>query len=743
MATKWSSEARRNYLKGTWPPDVRAYVDFRQQVYPVVAGTPTFTKVTSADNRPGSHYLSGGYSKYLMPLTSFVVVDTLVKPTMAFNAGGLHHVLSWYIDATHQLRLTYDAVVNEQTWGMAWQDGGTSRYQIAATPQFTDNATFQVWTRLSAIIDLSTGTTAGSSLYMNGSALDTTWSGNIDAKVSNFPTMELRAMAGIAYGFDIAYARVWLLTSAADLPTATDVANNFKTYKEEEIVFHLNGHATGHTRCNVTSRVQTLDLERTTESPTGNANPNVCDINLLSPNGQFADDQYAAFDAGAEVYNGTSSQKYMQAWCPVEVETWYGNTPELEFVGRLDDSVFRRRSTVNDVSRVTITAKDEAEDMRRRVRQKAYTFEDYELSNTTTSSTSLLQTIAQMETQHEWYNFLADSGFENATAANSWVVAGSSSTITRAAGGLLGSYQLNWLVPGATATLTQNVTFVGSKLLNVGQNWNISVWGKTATGITATLYLNELASGGTAITTGNVAQDFPTAGGWVQVAKTIAISTSLTNSLQVQLYATATATLSLDCAMLVQNDRALNWYVENNNDGASGTESADDADSALYDTAGFDVDDAMVVHPWARVEQGHSVWDYLVQIGDATAARYLGFDACGTLKYRTPFKTSYADPSALFTITDTDFTTVATVCDVRQANKVVVHGYKIFKDTVQRLWWLGTDSDAFDRDSGNRIDESVAASAIWPAASTYGEFWASYEDKTNEGPLPTIPWGKL
>lgn len=741
MATKWSSEARRNYLKGTWPPDVRAYVDFRQQVYPVVAGTPTFTKVTSADNQPGSHYLSGGYCRYLMPVTSYLVFDTLLKPSFAYDTGSNQTAVAWYVSATQYLKLYYAA--GSDVMGVEWRDGGTARSLFYGP--YLDNATLQTWQRFTAVLNLTTGTIAGSAFYRDGAAADTNWSGNIDTKATNFPVMTFQYddASTVTADYDIAYCRVWLLSSAADLPTATDVANNFKTYKEEEIVFHLNGHATGHTRCNVTSRVQTLDLERTTESPTGNANPNVCDINLLSPNGQFADDQYAAFDAGAEVYNGTSSQKYMQAWCPVEVETWYGNTPELEFVGRLDDSVFRRRSTVNDVSRVTITAKDEAEDMRRRVRQKAYTFEDYELSNTTTSSTSLLQTIAQMETQHEWYNFLADSGFENATAANSWVVAGSSSTITRAAGGLLGSYQLNWLVPGATATLTQNVTFVGSKLLNVGQNWNISVWGKTATGITATLYLNELASGGTAITTGNVAQDFPTAGGWVQVAKTIAISTSLTNSLQVQLYATATATLSLDCAMLVQNDRALNWYVENNNDGASGTESADDADSALYDTAGFDVDDAMVVHPWARVEQGHSVWDYLVQIGDATAARYLGFDACGTLKYRTPFKTSYADPSALFTITDTDFTTVATVCDVRQANKVVVHGYKIFKDTVQRLWWLGTDSDAFDRDSGNRIDESVAASAIWPAASTYGEFWASYEDKTNEGPLPTIPWGKL
>ena len=51
---------------------------------------------------------------------------------------------------------------------------------------------------------------------------------------------------------------------------------------------------------------------------------------------------------------GTSSQKYMQQRCGLEVETWYGGLYELEFAGRVDENLFTRRTTFQDVSAVTI-----------------------------------------------------------------------------------------------------------------------------------------------------------------------------------------------------------------------------------------------------------------------------------------------------------------------------------------------------------------------------------------------------
>jgi len=468
----------------------------------------------------------------------------------------------------------------------------------------------------------------------------------------------------------------------------------------------------------------------------GHANPNRMAVELMSPDGQFADDQHAAFDPANEVYNGTITQKYMQQRCGIECETWYGGVYEHEFVGRINDGMFARRSEVGDISRVTIEADDRVEEFKRRVRQKGRYYEDYELSNTSTSSTSLLHTIAKMETQREWYNFVANSSFENATAANSWAVSGSGSTVTRASGGLHGSYQLDWLVNGAAATMTQTVTFADTKKLNVGQKWNYSIWGKAATAFDCVLSLNELASGGTALTTNTAATaTFAAGGGWVRMDKTVTISTSATNSLQVKLAGESTATLSVDCAMLIQNDRPLDWFVLNNNDGAAGEESADDADSDVYDTVGFDVDDAMVTHPWARVEAGENVWEYLQQIANATAARYIGMDSAGTLKYRTIFKTSYADPSALATVDATQ--SIDTILDVTQANKIVVHGVKINKDSNQRQVWDAASCNAFTKDGTSWIREDVANGGNWPTALSAYDFWASYGE-VGEG-TPQLP----
>ena len=95
----------------------------------------------------------------------------------------------------------------------------------------------------------------------------------------------------------------------------------------------------------------------------------------------------------------------------------------------------------------------------------------------------------------------------------------------------------------------------------------------------------------------------------------------------------------------------INCFILNNNDGAAGVESADDADSDSYDTIGFDVDAVNVEHPWALVPQDTPIWDHLKDLGDACGNMYLGLDECGTLKLRAKLKTGYSDPSSLETIT--------------------------------------------------------------------------------------------
>jgi hypothetical protein len=604
---------------------------------------------------------------------------------------------------------------------LAWQDGGTECTMRSTV--YTTSVSFNVFTRLTSVLDINVATTTLSALYLNGVAVSTVWSGAADARASEFPMFTMRAESTTAGAYDYNYLRVFPNVVAI----AAEVSNNFKTRKDEETVWHLNGCLLGHTRCNVSKRVGSVDLERSIESPVGVSNPNNLSVQLYSPQGEFADDQYDTFNAAIEHYNGTLAQKYMRHRGPIEMETWYGGLYELEFTGRMDDSMFSRHSDINAVTTIALSAQDMAADLRRRVRQKAYKFENYSLSDPAAEASSLMHVISKMGTQTEWYNFLANSSFENATVTNSWTAVGA--TVARVASGLFGTYAGD-LVGSVSATVYQVVDFTGTKKLNAEQSWNFSLYLACATARSGSLRLS--AYDDAAEDPGFASANWTLTGGegWKKAEVTLSVANATTTTsvdhLRVTVSVVGSATLSMDGAMLIQNDKALDWFVLNNNDGAAGEESADDADSALFDTAGFDVDDAMVTHPWAVVEQGTPVWDYLTRIADATSAWYMGFDACGTLKYRTPMKAGYADASALFTVDAVG--AIDSAISIEQANKIIIHGIKIIKSGRYGEVWSAEKSSFFDRDANGYVYETVAASATWPEPMTYGEFWAKYEE---------------
>jgi hypothetical protein len=373
---------------------------------------------------------------------------------------------------------------------------------------YANDLAFQIWTRATFSIDLTTGTAAGTELYIQGVSVATAWSGVSDAKASYFPTLSIRGQNGTAGGYSINYCRLF----SGILSTAAEVTANFSAKKDEEIVWHYNGCAMGHTRCAVTSRTQSIDIEKSVESPAGRSVANFATINLFSPQGQFADDQYAAFAPASEIYNGTSAQSFMKQRCPVEIEIWYGGLFELEFTGRVDDNVFKRMSQFDAVSMITLSAYDLVDEMKRRVRQKSYSFDSYSLCDPASTTTSLVHAIADMA-RPEWYNFLGNSSFENVTIGNSWLVSGAGATIARAAGGVLGGFQCDLTYGAATANLYQIVSFTGKKKLNVGQKWTASVYVKAAAAAAGNVYLYGYAGAGL-VETASAAYSLAGGEGW-------------------------------------------------------------------------------------------------------------------------------------------------------------------------------------------------------------------------------------
>lgn len=695
----------------------RTYIDFRQCVYPPVNSTLTYTKITSADNQPGSHNVTGGIADYMLAMPTKFTLFIRCLPTFAYDVVADQPLAGWYVDANNHFLLYYESA--DDKIKAIWKDGGTERE--LATAAYVSDLTLQVWHNIAMAFDSTTGSTAGSALYVNEALADDVWSGNVDAKGMEYPLFSLLHEAAVTGDWTVNQVRIF----PNKVATAAQVANLFRDLGEEEVVWNLNGEGCGRTRCNVTRHVRSLGLERSVEEPSnGSQGANRLMVSLHSHSGEYADDQYAAFDPTAEQFNGTNAQRYLQKQSRVEAETWYSTTWEPIFTGRVDSNLFSRSSPVDGLSVVGISAEDGVSEIAREMKRRSRAFASKKLSDATEAD-SLIHLIARLATQKDVYNYLANSSFENATIANSWAVAGAGGTFTKAAGGLFGSNEGQLDYGAATATVVQTVTMLGTKKLNKGESYNFSIYLKCANAISNAASKIVLAEWDAAAVNDDTEAAVTLAGGegWKRFEVTHTVTDAASDRLKVTISLGENEVLSCDGAMLVQGERAPYFWALNNNDGAAAVESADDADYASYDTVGFDVDAVDVTHPWVFIPATTDVWSHLKELADACGSMYLGMDACGTLKLRAKLKTGYADPSSLETVTAVS--SVDSVLELARANKIIGHGVNIEVYTAIQVLWMLEAVPAFVT-GGGKPRVSVANAASFPDQTTYGEFWAKY-----------------
>lgn len=721
MAIKFIGSSWEAELQDEYPSTDRFYLDSRQEEYPGISGSVlVYTAVTSGDNQSGSYNATGGHEAFLLPLTNTVTIQARVFPNFEYDVATDQPIWSWYNDANNYLTLCYSAA--DDTFELKWKDGGTERILQAGV--YGDTPSLAAWHDICATIDLTTGDTTGSALYnsIGGGSSDATWSGNIDAKGQNYPLFEIRAENNVEGDYKINHVRVFLNKVA----TTAEVNGNYGSVKNEEIVFHLNGYSVGRTRYNISRFVTDNRYEKFVENPdSGSPGANSLGLAILNTGGEFSDEQYAAFDPTLDQFSGLNTQKYLQNRCRVEAETWYGDDFELYFTGRVDEGLFSRQTTHEDESYVTLSCEDQIADIAKKTKRKGRYYENYNLSNPSVEGSSLMHVITRLATAPEWYNFLANSSFENATIGNSWLVTGGTApTFSRVAGGLFGSYQGDLVYDDAACAAYQTIMFTGIKKLNVGETWTFFIWLKCADACSHVIGIGEGDSGGS---NGATYTTYTLAGGegWVLWSVSRTITDSDSDRWEASIHVNDDVTLSMDGAMLIQNDRAINWFVLNNNDGASGVESADDADSASYDTCGFDVDTVSINHPWVYIPPGEFIWEHLKELGVAVSAMYIGMDECGTVKLRARLKDGYSDPSALETISSA--LEMSSSMEIEQANKLIGHGIKIRKFTTQGTVWMIEACSAFDEDTGagDAVKVAVANGAYFPEADLR-PFWAKY-----------------
>ncbi|KKK74259.1 hypothetical protein LCGC14_2885560, partial [marine sediment metagenome] len=241
--------------------------------------------------------------------------------------------------------------------------------------------------------------------------------------------------------------------------------------------------------------------------------------------------------------------------------------------------------------------------------------------------------------------YLANTSFENATITDSWLASGGTWT-KDATDWLFGSASGKLVPGGSTEFVLQFVLFTGTKKLNVGETYNFSIWLKStaaASGADNAIYLQEGDVDDVNVTT-SVAYSLAGGEGYVKVEAPHTITDSDSDRLRVIVSAAAGDTINIDGAMLIQNDRALNYFEVNTNDGASGVESADDAPEITWPWFGFDVVNIDYLHGWRRMDRGARVWDELKSVSLASGARYSGFDEGDTLTLRAYLEDGFSDP---------------------------------------------------------------------------------------------------
>jgi hypothetical protein len=726
MALPWVSAAWQSNLETGFPPADRFYIDFRNRDFPAVADTLTYTAITSAANWSGYSNATGGFATYLFDMPTKLVVDLRAKAGFAYDTVSDQPLVSWYVGANTYLTILYQAASDKII--AKWK--GSANERTLESSQYTAVAPTSSIERITLVFDSTTGTDAGSALYVNGVSQDAMWSGNVDALSVRLPKFEIRAENGTAGAWTVNSVRFFSGITA----TAAQVSNHFSAIDSEECFWYLNSCSLGHSRCNVTPFVQSAACHRAVSDPdTGSLIANHLELRLFSRFGEFADDQYAAFDPADNVYNGTSAQAYMRKRIPIYAETWYGNDFEPYFIGKVEGG-FQRVTPIGGVSMVSVSAVDQTAEVANRRLRRGRFWEDKFLTSATEAD-SLVHLITRLATEREIYNYASNSSFENATIGNSWVESGGA--LTRQAGGLLGSFMGQLAnASGSEQTVTQIVTFTGSKKINLGETWTFSIWLKSAAAASAHVQLQERDSGGTNGTSETV---YSLAGGeeWVRYDVSRTLTDSASDRLAIVVEVPDTKTVQFDCAMLTQSSRAYEWFVLNDNDGASGTESADDADSDTYDSCGFDVGTVTIQHDWVRLETGENPWTSIKEIADACLAYRCGFSEAGVFTFKAILEDAFADPAPIDTLTVAQ--DIASTLVAQRANKIIVRGAKITEDPTEQMVWMASQCGSFQTSGGRLNSELVADSSSWPAEATWGTFVAKYDLSSQGKTIAFVP----
>jgi hypothetical protein len=667
---------------------------------------------------------------YLYNMPDSFTLRVKVKPLFNWHTWIHHRFVEWYIDNTHRFMLFYDK--DEDKISAYWYDGTAIR--LLQSSQFDDGSShidINQWLLIDVVFDLS-GTSA---LYIDRSVADITWGGTPDTKTSNFQILSVGHEDGSNQA-DSLFAYMIIIPDYA--ASSDDISNDFENVEQEMIYWDFNGQAVGRERFDITRLVLSgLSYSHENENAVGNYTAARATLTLDNAQsrskGCFSDDQYGTFAPEAEQFNGSSSQKYLQQDCRIEIESWYCNDFEPWFMGYVVGG-FPRSTPNKKQSTVSLRCTDYIRQVAHRLVRDAQAYDDHMLSDQGNQGTSLLHDMLRIATQKTYYNYLTNSSFENAVIGNSWAV-GNGAGITRyntlAVNVLLGSYSCRCIYDGtANGQMRQMVVF-DTPELSVGDVLTFGAYVKPAIDTTIEIYLQEYDSSG--YNDGSTsAEALTSAAGWHLIEVSHTITDSDSDRLKCALQCHAAVTVYVDGAWLGYGTEYPRFYARNDNDGDGSwpQSTSSQRGSASYDYIGFDCDTVPVTHEYHVIKEKSNVWEELNALGDALLPRRYSLDKCGTsFRFRSNIcLDDNIDPPIHATVTDTDPSSMAVSLERARANWVKVHGVDVHEMAGYKLLWELTPSNIppgeTNTASGEGINIVIANGNEFPS----DPYWANIGD---------------
>lgn len=675
MVNNWSATAR-NALATNATAETRIYIDPRMVEYAPIGGTETYSANAATDPAHGEYCLAQSSVYTCYPFTYPITFEWYGKPNWAYDVASSQVFCNFYADGYDSASVAfYYSATDDKLGARIYQNiagGGVTAASALFPTVYTSNEQIQQWIRLTAVVEAD-----GITVYINGA----------DPVTAAFDMTTLRNLVLFRPGGnDINCYTNYVKIIPAFAASAAHVATNFQGVHYEQAWFGFQQTAVGRTRCDVsrgavTCKAFSYQAEDGYKAATARAD-------LVCYSGELCSDQYATYAPESGSYNGTSSEKYLSGAVgltieqPLAVRAATDPPFDILFHGVCEPGSFSRSTSAKGLTMTSLHASDFIKVMSRRRVKSARSWANYYLSRATPSNNSVWHELAYLAAKKDIYNYVGNSGFENTTVGNSWLVSGTGAAIARSSTRpLLGTYSGNLTGTSGPLSLYQDISDATYEpVFDDGMTLTFQAFIYAAAGASITFRIQEYNGVTAGSTTAGTTTHAKT--GWMMYYISHLLADATRTKVRIT-YTTDSLDSSIDCAMLTQGG-AKQYYIENSADGVSGVVDSYDEQLGQYLQIGCVAEDVDYQHTWPYINRDDKPFERLCDCADACLAWDMNITPGGVLHMWSAFDSAEESVSRG---TIPKASNLSQTTQKQTANKISVEGcYIVVKKSLSCLW---------------------------------------------------------